>query len=768
MRLIVDKDAFAITGTDAYDNHVLDAKVRHYCNLFKPDSIAYVSLKDTPLTDIASWAYRTRPSAVDTIVLTCPGNYNIWLPVVFGARWHWVDHVAWLLETIRVPNAKATAKRIVERHTENTNSDLAETIVRIWSRSKTLKDFPQEVVYGHLLAAELSMWQPAWEPLHYPEAEQTDRHYHVVDTPEAAQELRMRIALHDGHIALDFETDGLEGYPFLDPVGMSICMEPGTAYYVPITHQHDRNLDARWARTLAEYVASRKWIAHNAPFEYHILLNMGVDKEIIKCPRDTMMLLYHDGQQLGLKTASRMLLNLNMITYDEITGGLPFSELPVSKAMEYAPVDADHTLRLFNYYQERSHLPQFSNLHVNDELTPVVVTMERKGFHVDVEGMEQWRVELEANVERLKAQLNEDCGFPADSADSEHVNWASGQQVANILFNRLGLEPQKNNSTGFAVDVDTLTILKGQHPAIETLMNLRSTEKALGTYAEPFIARALASPAHRIYPRWHRSGTKTNRMSSSKPNGMNIPPAARQYITAPDGHLLFGADYGQIELRIPAALSGDPALCADFRNGESPHLRTFSAIFGKTDKSAYPAEYTLSKNINFSVLYFSGPTNIIDYAREAGIHLSFSEAADMITQHKRTYPILHQWLWARVEEALKNGYTDTLQGHRAWYPDLFSSDPARKAAAYREAVNHIIQGTAGGFTKEAMIDFNAICPDTLIFNVHDELDGEAPEADAPRHLEVLVNTMKHTATKYITTIPIEVEGKMGKTWKELK
>lgn len=392
--------------------------------------------------------------------------------------------------------------------------------------------------------------------------------------------------------------------------------------------------------------------------------------------------------------------------------------------------------------------------------------MERDGILCDIPWLIEWEAQLDKEITLTDCYLRNYAGdfYPI-------FRPSSPRQISWLLYEVCGLDPIRFTSNGFSSDKVALDTL--EHPVIDTLKQYRKLTKLKSTYAIGLRKAASTFGGSRIRPRWIGTGTKTGRVASADPNGQNIPTVARRAFTAGTGNKLVACDYGQIELRILAQVSNDPVLRGDFNAGISPHLRTFAAVFGHPaeEKELYPRQYTLSKNINFGVIYGVGADKLVVQAREGGIRVTKSETQEWLSAHRRTYPRTWKWIEETKYLARQQGWMDTLQGHRTHYPDLESTNSDLVAKAEREAVNKVMQGTSGYITKEAMVEWDRCgwynhWPIRL--QVHDEIVIEAPEAQADEALHVLSTVMREVAQKWLPDVPIEVSGKVAGTWDRLK
>jgi len=391
-------------------------------------------------------------------------------------------------------------------------------------------------------------------------------------------------------------------------------------------------------------------------------------------------------------------------------------------------------------------------------LIPVLADMERRGVRIDFAAFQSFLSEVSAQIEHHGKRVQELAGGP--------INVRSSQQLAEVLFGKLGLKPAGKTPGGaLSTGSDALERLAGQHPIIEEILSFRVAEKLRSTYLEPMPR--LADASGRLHTRFNQLATATGRLSSSGPNLQNIPIRGPQgarmracFIAAP-GHLLVGADYSQVELRVLAHFSKDPALLDAFRRDEDIHSRTAALLYDKDAAEITPDERRGAKTINFGLIYGMGPQKL---ARELSI--SVNQAKEFIARYFEKLGALKAFYDELVEDALARGYVTTLAGRRRLLPELHSRNQQAQAQARRQAVNTVIQGSAADVIKLAMLRVHADArlaelDARLILQVHDELLLEAPEAAADEAAQLLRGLMQEVTT---LLVPLKVDLGVGHTW----
>jgi DNA polymerase-1 len=393
-------------------------------------------------------------------------------------------------------------------------------------------------------------------------------------------------------------------------------------------------------------------------------------------------------------------------------------------------------------------------------LAAVLAEMELAGVMLDVGALQTQAAELEGTLATLLTEIHGLAGG--------EFNVGSPPQLREVLFERLQLSTKgvKRGKTGLSTDVDVLTKLAAEHPLPAKILDWRALSKLKSTYVDALPA--LVDPVTgRLHTSFNQTVAATGRLSSSDPNLQNIPVRTAEgrrirtaFVAAP-GRRLVSADYSQIELRLLAHLSGDPALTAAFASGEDVHARTAADVFG--DLPAAEGR-RLAKVINYGILYGMGPTRA---ARELGV--SVQEAGAYIAGYFRRYAGVRAFIDATVAEARQRGYVSTVLGRRRYLPELGAKDVAVRQFAERAAVNTPIQGSAADLIKRAMLDVRARLRDRgldahMLLQVHDELLVEARVDDAPAAAEVVRQAMEGV---WPLRVALRVDVHVGDNWAEV-
>jgi DNA polymerase-1 len=376
---------------------------------------------------------------------------------------------------------------------------------------------------------------------------------------------------------------------------------------------------------------------------------------------------------------------------------------------------------------------------------------------IDRQALKEQGDRVAADMDRLEVELFELAG--------ETVNLNSGPQIARVLFEKLKLKSGRRTKTGYSTDSAVLEELAASHPFPARLLEYRALSKLRSTYLEALPQQADADG--RIHTTFNQAGAATGRLSSSNPNLQNIPArteqgrAIRRAFVASSGMLLVGADYSQIELRVMAHLSGDPALIEAFRTGEDVHAATARRVFGLPGGPVEPRLRARAKIVNFGIMYGMGARSL---SQQMG--LALPEAEEFIRQYFQVYARVREYLDATLEEARRRGWVQTLLARRRYLPALASTHGGERSNAERAAINTPIQGSAADLMKLAMIRVQGALkrhrPSArLLLQVHDELLLECPAGEAEAVSELVRHEMEGC---FPLRVPLQAGTGRGPTW----
>jgi DNA polymerase-1 len=394
-------------------------------------------------------------------------------------------------------------------------------------------------------------------------------------------------------------------------------------------------------------------------------------------------------------------------------------------------------------------------------LVPVLARMERHGIRVDPGRLEAFAKELERQLDNLTREIYRLAG--------EEFTIASPKQLAHILFEKLKLPTVRRTKTGYSTDERVLTELAVGHPLPAKILEHRSLAKLKGTYADalPLLVNPVTA---RIHTTFNQLVAATGRLSSQDPNLMNIPTRSelgrriREAFIPEEGWRFVAADYSQIELRILAHLSEDPAVIAAFQRGEDIHTRTASEVFKVAPADVTPLQRTIAKSANFAIIY-----GVSAFGLSQATKIDQKEAQRYINDYFATHPRVREFIDRTLAEGRERGYVATLLGRRRYLPDLLSQNPVVRGAAERMAMNAPVQGTASDMIKIAMVRVQAALSARklaarMLLQVHDELLFEAPPEEVPV-VEALAREIMAGALPL--RVPVVVDVKSGKDWSEV-
>lgn len=421
--------------------------------------------------------------------------------------------------------------------------------------------------------------------------------------------------------------------------------------------------------------------------------------------------------------------------------------------------------RLETVLDERLKNEHLSKVYENIEnkLIPVLAKMELEGIKVDLKYFETYKIELQEKIKKLEEEIYLLAG--------EKFNIGSPKQLAEILFEKLEIEPVKKTKTGYSTDVEVLEALALREISIaEKLLEYRSYAKLLSTYVEPLPK--LVDENSRIHTTFNQNGTSTGRLSSTNPNLQNIPSKTeegmkiRKGFVSKEGYSFISFDYSQIELRVLAELSKDENLVHAYSKDKDLHDLTARRLFYKTEEEEVTREErSIAKVINFSILYGKTP-----FGLSKELKIPMAEAKIYINTYFEQYPKVRTFLNDVLENARLNGFVETLYGTRRYISGINSSNKNLQAQAERMAVNTVVQGTAANILKVVMIELYKTLKDKtdikMLLQVHDELIFEVKDESIDKYMTVIDDLMENTIK--FDSVRLKANGNVAKTWGELK
>jgi len=617
---------------------------------------------------------------------------------------------------------------------------------------------------------------PAQGPGVPPHVAAAPRLYEIV-LDEKSLDRWCRILEKSELFAFDTETTSLD-YMEAQIVGVSFCIEPGKAAYVPLAHDYvgvpaqlSRESVLARLKPLLESEQLHK-LGHHLKYDAHVLANHGIELRGMRY--DTMLESYvwnsvatrHD-----MDSAAERYLSIKTITYEDVAGKgakqIPFAQVDIERAGEYAAEDADVTLRLhLTLWPAIEHEPLLKRLYEDFEqpLIGVLQRMEHRGVLIDRERLRSQSGELARRAEELKTQAHAEAGTD--------FNLDSPKQLQQILFEKMQIPVLRKTPTGQpSTAEDVLEELADSHTLPRLILDYRSIAKLRSTYTEKLPTQVDAHTG-RVHTSYHQAVAQTGRLSSTDPNLQNIPIRTpegrriRQAFIAPPAHLLLAADYSQIELRIMAHLSADAGLLGAFAADRDVHQATASEVFGIPLESVTADQRRSAKAINFGLIYGMSAFGL---AKQLGIDRG--SAQNYVDLYFARYPGVKAYMDRTREQARETGFVETVFGRRLYLPDIRSRNRALQQYAERSAINAPMQGTAADLIKLAMIAVDAWCEREgdgaarLIMQVHDELVLEVREDAVVRVTEAVRQCMA-SAGRGQLSVPLKVDVGTGANWDE--
>ena len=398
-------------------------------------------------------------------------------------------------------------------------------------------------------------------------------------------------------------------------------------------------------------------------------------------------------------------------------------------------------------------------------LIPVLADMEATGVKVDPAQLAEYRSQLASELDTIEAEARSLAGEP-------QLNLSSPKQVGAVIYEKLALDPKAKKggrSGAYPTDEETLAGLPNKHPFVDKVLEYRGLKKLISTYLDPLPA--LMDPRDgKVHTTFNQALTATGRLSSSKPNLQNIPVRTAQgreirkaFVPSDPEGFIISADYSQIELRLMAVLSGDPALVEGFNHGADIHADTASRIFHTPLAEVTPEQRRQAKVANFGIIY---GISAFGLAQRMGI--SRSESKNFIEQYFTHYPKVKEYMESAVASAREKGYVETIFGRKRYLPDISSRNQVVRSLAERNAINAPIQGSAADIIKMAMINVYKRLEEggfksKMVLQVHDELVFDAVPGEVESLMKMVREEMEGVCR---LSVPLTVECDYGKNWLE--
>ena len=597
----------------------------------------------------------------------------------------------------------------------------------------------------------------------------TDHKYISVVGAVAIKNLVQEL-LEQKEICIDTETTGINAND-VELVGLSFSYAEHEGYYIPIENEAEAKNILKHFDPLFKS-KDVLWIGQNLKYDFLVLKWYGV--ELLGNTFDTMLAHYviePEGRR-SMDLLSAQFLGYEPISITTLIGKKgknqgTMRDAPLDQVTEYAAEDADITLQLKNCFvpliKKRGVEKVFEQ--VENPLVRVLVDMEYEGVKVDIDFLNEYSKVLEVDAKVSEERVYEQAGV--------RFNLASPKQLGEVLFDILKLDAKaKKTKTGqYATGEDVLQKMAAKHKIVDDILNFRELTKLKSTYVDSFPA--LINPkTGRVHTSYAQAVAVTGRLSSTNPNLQNIPirtergrEIRKAFIPREAGRVLVSADYSQIELRIVAAISGDPNMCEAFKLGKDIHTATAAKVYSINEADVTKEMRYKAKSVNFGIIYGQGAFGLAE-----NLGISRTEAKEIIDNYKKEFPNIQLYMDQQINNAKELGFVETLMGRRRWLRDINSSNFTVRGFAERNAINSPIQGSAADMIKLAMIKIHGEMKKTnweskMILQVHDELVFDAVEKELPALKALILKCMKE-ALVLPNGVPVEAEVGVGKNWLE--
>lgn len=572
-------------------------------------------------------------------------------------------------------------------------------------------------------------------------------------------------------LCFDTETTGLDANQ-CELVGMSFSMKEHEAYYIPFPSERDETLAVLTRfKTLFDQEAIL-WIGQNTKFDLLVLKNYGI--EIKGELFDTMLAHYcfePDGKR-SMDLLSEKFLQYTPVSIEELIGKKGkgqgnMRDVEMEKIKEYAAEDADITLQLKHRFLPLLKEKEVESVfrQVDTPLIKVLLDMEYEGIRIDTAFLKSYSVELEKLAKESEEAVYQKAGH--------RFNLASPKQLGEVLFEKLKLDSKaKKTKTGqYQTGEEVLSKLAKEHEICNDILSFREYAKLKNTYVDT-LPELINPKTGRVHTTFGQTIAVTGRLSSINPNLQNIPirtdrgkEIRKAFIPRDEHHVLLSADYSQIELRIVAAISGDPNMCEAFRKGIDIHTATAAKVFGVPEEAVTKEQRYKAKSVNFGIIYGQGAFGLAD-----NLAISRAEAKEIIDNYKKEFGGIQQYMDDTINYAREHGYVQTLMGRKRWLRDIMSANATVRSFAERNAINSPIQGSAADMIKLAMIKIhhalkNSNLKSRMLLQVHDELVFDVRKEEV-EEMKALVLEGMQSAMILPHTVPVIAEVGTGFNWLE--
>jgi DNA polymerase-1 len=575
-------------------------------------------------------------------------------------------------------------------------------------------------------------------------------------------------------ICIDTETTGIDANN-VQLVGLSFSHTTHTGFYLPVANDGDGPDGAKHILNQLKPLFEDEtitWIGQNLKYDFLVLKWYGV---LLKGKTFDTMLAHYVIEPEGRRSMdilSEQFLGYAPVSIQTLIGKKgknqgTMRDVPLDQITEYAAEDADITFQLKECFEPLLTKREVKRVfeEVENPLMQVLVDMEFEGVKVDEQFLNEYSKVLEADIKISEERVFEQAGV--------RFNLASPKQLGDVLFDILKIDPKaKKTKTGqYATGEDVLAKLAAKHKIVDDILNFRELSKLKSTYVDALPA--IVNPkTGRIHTSYAQAVAVTGRLSSTNPNLQNIPirsergrEVRKAFIPRDPSRILVSADYSQIELRVVAAISGDPNMCDAFKQGKDIHTATAAKVYGIAEADVTKEQRYKAKSVNFGIIYGQGAFGLAE-----NLGISRTEAKEIIDNYKKEFPNIQLYMDQQINKAKEQGFVETLMGRKRWLRDINSSNFTVRGFAERNAINSPIQGSAADMIKLAMIKIHQEMKkqhweSKMILQVHDELVFDAVESELLALKELILSCMT-TAMELPNGVPVEAEIGQGKNWLE--
>ncbi len=592
--------------------------------------------------------------------------------------------------------------------------------------------------------------------------------YKLVQTERELQELVENLAKQDS-FCFDTETTGLDARD-TRLLGIAFSYRPQTGYYAALPKDDEKQ--KRFLELLKPVLENPETekIGHNLKFDYGVLLQCGI--EVKGSLFDTMIVhtLVDPDQRHNMDFLAQSLLGYKPISIASLIGEKgkkqkSLEDVPLQTVSDYAAEDADITLQLRPILSERLRETGQERLYheVEAPLISVLAKMEATGIRIDPEALQSFSAALADEISSLSERIR--------ALGGTDFNLNSPKQLGQVLFDILKLEsnPKKTRTGQYATNEQVLTRLAPKHEIVQCILDHRGATKLKNIYVDT-LPNFISKKTGRVHTTYNQTVTATGRLNSSNPNLQNIPirtdrgrEIRKAFIPRNENYTLLAADYSQIELRICAALSQEPAMMDAFNRNQDIHSATAARIYHVPLDDVIPDMRRTAKMVNFGIIY-----GISAHGLGQRLGIPRGQSAKIIKEYFKQYPKIKVLMEATIEKARSQGYVDTLLGRRRPLRNINSANATVRAGAERIAINTPIQGTAADMIKIAMTKIQTLLekeqsPSSMLLQIHDELVFDLHLDEKDSLPEKIAQCMRTALT---LPVPIEVDLGTGSTWLE--